>query len=234
MPSLAPGIIGFTSNLSGPVTAQRAGPLGLLSRSHGVKYPYNGDADQQERYEGFAASSAASYLQVVPRKKEVTSCANYEDEHAGYRLIWPPPMDEVSTSCHLADLTGINWAMLARDHRGSGGPRCAVVSTEPPCYIRRHIHTYMHTALRRIALMPLHLGQDDTQHGSPALLYGAIPVGGSTSRGFLQLVPGRRPARPLEHPVWCPGAGFCDGRGDFATVGKKMHNTPLSPLSCKS
>lgn len=52
MPSLPSGIIGFTSNLSGPVTAQRAGPLDLLSRSHGVKYQCDGDADQPTNRSG--------------------------------------------------------------------------------------------------------------------------------------------------------------------------------------
>lgn len=52
-------------------------------------------------------------------------------------------------------------------------------------------------------------------------LHGAIPVGDSTSRGFQELVPGRRPARPLERPVLFPGAGIYDGRDDFATVGTR-------------
>lgn len=73
----------------------------------------------------------------------------------------------------------------------------------------------------RSSFQAMHLGQDDTQRGSPAFLHGAIPVRDSTPRGLLNLVPGRRPARPLEHPVLFPGAGFCDSRYDFATVGRR-------------
>lgn len=96
-------------------------------------------------------------FRAVPRKKDVTSrarSANYEYEHARHRLIWFSPMDEVSTSCHLADLTSINWAMLARDHRGSGGPRCAWSRpNHRTTYVDKYIHTYIHTAHRRMALM---------------------------------------------------------------------------------
>lgn len=44
-----------------------------------------------------------------------------------------------STSCYLAYLTSVNWATLARDHRGSGGSRRAMVSS---CVHMQLVHRY--------------------------------------------------------------------------------------------
>lgn len=40
--------------------------------------------------------------------------------YADNRPVWSSSMDEASTGCHLADLTSIDWAMLARDRRRFG------------------------------------------------------------------------------------------------------------------
>jgi hypothetical protein len=72
--------------------------------------------------------------------------------HVHHRLIWSSPMYEVSTSCHLADLTGINWATLARDRKRLGRAQMCRgldrIIVIPRCLLRDHVHsTYLHAAV---------------------------------------------------------------------------------------